>query len=182
MEKVVTFKIKGVKPILMNNPDSMGKKEGGIRTRKIPTPEEEVKDKFYQTNGQLFIPSAAFKGALLTASVGMKIGKYAAIQRMKGGVFTVEDECLLFHPKTNSPLTPKDAVIDTRRAVVRGQGVLRSRPLIKDWMCELNLEIDDDFVTIEQVLDRLKAAGKYPGVLDFRPECSGPFGRFEVKM
>ncbi len=183
--KVVVFDIKGTSSLLMNNPLSMQKDpddEGikGPETR-IPPPEKEVKRKYYETEDkQLYIPSVAFRGALVTAGKNMKIGKFAVTQLLKGGVFVVEEECCLVHPETKKPLTRNDTSIDIRRAVVVRQGILRARPKIEKWACQLVLDVDDDYINEDAVLERLRAAGKYPGVLDFRPECGGPYGRFEV--
>jgi len=185
--KIVTFKITGLTPLLMHNPAAMlNKSDAGPGVKRIPTPEEEAERGLYRTaDGQLYIPSGAFRSAIIGkggSASGRKIGKFSANSRVAAGMFVVEERTLLIHAKTGKPLTDHDYEIDVRRAVIQGNGVLRARPKISDWSCLLALEIDEDFVTIDQVALLLNIAGKASGVLDYRPQCKGTFGRFVAEL
>lgn len=63
------------------------------------------------------------------------------------------------------------------------QGIPRSRPLIAAWSLEIPLEVDRDIlVHLEPLTELLNAAGKYPGVGDYRPGKGGTFGRFRAEL
>lgn len=181
---LTTFQVTGVSSLLMNNPASMSIASTGTEkatTKKIPTPEAEAAAKVYRGEGdQLFIRSMAFRAALLSACMGRKIGKLTAWKLMSAGVFCAEDKCYLEHPKTGKPI--KDYIINTMRAVVQRSGVLRSRPEVPKWSCKVAFDINDDFVSPEQVLGIFDLAGKIAGVGDYRVERKGPYGRFDVKL
>jgi hypothetical protein len=68
-----------------------------------------------------------------------------------------------------------------RRVVVARQGVVRARPMIPlPW--ELTVEIEYDagqWASTDMIIEMLNNAGRFPGLLEFRPEKGGTFGRFE---
>ena len=184
--EIVVFKIVGLSPLLQHNPRTMGSagKRESLGTKVIPTPEEEAEAGTYRLpDGQLYVRSDAFRGSIIGrggAASGRRIGKATANSRVAAGLFMPEPECPLHHPKTGKPI--HDYEIDTRRALVQGNGVLRSRPMIRDWACDLVCEIDELFITIDQVLELLNIAGKVAGVGDFRPQCKGVFGRYAATL
>ena len=89
-------------------------------------------------------------------------------------------ECPLYHPKTNRPI--KTYEIDVRPARVQRARVMRARPYIKEWGCDLIFEVDTDFITVEQVLELLNISGKVAGVGDYRPQCKGWFGKYKAAI
>lgn len=186
MSKVYRFKITGVSGVLMNNPASMRRPGTNPGPPRIPPPEEEAKAKVYQLDGegsQLYIPAVAFRSSMIGKGGGAanrKIGKFTVNTLVGAGVFLVDTKCPIVHLKTGKPIS--DYEIDTRRAVVQQQGIMRSRPYVTDWSCCLDLEIDEDFITAEQVLEVLNISGKVAGVLDFRPQKKGWFGRYKAEL
>ena len=180
-----TFKITGISPLLMNNPASMRPAPKGAVKKTIPTPEAEAAMKVYaEKNGQakphLYMPSIAFRSSLIRACIGKRIGKVGAKTLVSAGVFIVEEKCFLVQPGTKKPITEYEIL--TVRAVVQRQGVLRSRPKINEWETRIVFEIDDDFVTPDQVLELFCLAGKLAGAGDWRPEKQGMYGRYVVVM
>jgi hypothetical protein len=184
MSTIVVFKIKGISDLLQNNPASMSHSNAGLGTKRIPTPEEEAQAKCYRDgDGNFYLLSEAFRSSIVGkggAASGRRIGKFTAASRACAGIFTVEPRVVLLDAETGEPA--KTYRIDTRRAVVQGQGVLRSRACFPNWMARLPLEIDEDFITIQQVLELLNIAGKLAGVGDFRPQRRGSFGRFKAEI
>ncbi len=185
------FRIVGLCPILMNNPGGMKKPgdDAGMKVKKVPLPDEEAAGLVYAfSNGQLYGPAMGFRSALIAAATGRKIGKRPAPGLLKGAVFCPVDveKVPLFHPKTGRPLTTKDYTVDSRRCVLTNNGkkvgVVRSRPRVEEWACEVELEIDDDFVDVATVAETLDLAGRTKGYLDFRPQCGGSFGRFKAEL
>jgi hypothetical protein len=184
MSKIVIFKIKGISNLLQNNPASMSKNNGSLGMKRIPTPEEEAAAKCYRDeNGNFYILSEAFRASIVGkggSATGRRIGKFSAASRTCAGIFTVEPRATILDQKNGKPV--KKYSIDTRRAVIQNQGILRSRASFENWMVRLPLEIDEDFVTVNQVLDLLNIAGKVAGVGDFRPQRRGCFGRFTAEI
>jgi hypothetical protein len=184
MEGITIYRITGVSPLLMNNPEAMGQGNEGLGTKKIPTPEEEAAAKVYRLeSGQLYVPAVAFRSSIIGkggGASGRKIGKMTANARVAAGVFTVETKCPLIHPKTGKPI--KEYQINIMRAVVQNNGVRRARPEVPEWACDLALEIDTDFISPELVLELLNISGKVAGVGDYRPQKKGPFGRFKAEI
>lgn len=180
--ETVTFEITGVSPLLMNNPQSMlsrptGKPSMGVK--EIPSPEKESESKCYRLpSGQLYIPAAAFKGALMGAVSGQKFGKKAARPVFAASVFEKGEHCLLYSANGEAI---KEFEIDVRRAVVQRQGVARARAKVQaPWHCEVTFEFVSQIMDAGKIEDGLAQAGALVGVLDFRPQKLGPFGRFKV--
>jgi len=180
--ETLNLQIVGVSPLLMNNPASMSNGSKGVGTKKIPTPEEEAALKVYRHDvGGLFIPSDGFRrGIIKRACSGRRIGKRYASAVVPGALFLLHDRCDLVDPDTGEVIAEYE--IDTRRAVIQGNGVLRSRPRVEKWATILNYEIDTDFLNSEVVLELQNMAGKIAGVGDYRPEKTGPFGRYTAEV
>lgn len=200
----VSFKITGQSALLMNNPASMlgpkeessngkgkkGKKSKGegekseLKVKSIPTAEAEAEVKAYRAaDGQLYIPAISFRAALIEAPIGRKIGKLSAKRVYSASVFTVEQECLLFDPKTEKPIHEYE--IDVRRAVVQRQGIPRARPRIDRWACYVVFDVDDSLLgkkPLAILSEGMNLAGRLAGVLDFRVSKTGEFGRFTAEL
>lgn len=189
MERIA-FRVTGISPLMQSSTASMAKpKELATASRKvIPTPDEEARSRVYlDENGEIYHPAEAFRSAIIEAASGFKIGKNAAGKILKSGIFNSHDRCPIFDPDTEEAL--KVWEIDTRRAVVQRQGIMRSRPIMRRWACEVELEYDEESLTPKTVLDFFEKAGKYVGVGEYRPRPpkwsggqGGPFGRFTVEL
>lgn len=185
--EILKFRITGMSPILMNNPSCMTPTESNLGAKKKTYSDDEEADKRLYKNkkGELYINPDCFRSAIIGkggSASGRKIGKVSAVSIMSAGFFVHGTECVLEHPKTKKVLTTYSG-IDKRRVVVNKNGVIRARPRIDDWACTLVCEIDTDFIGKSSlVLELLNIAGKYPGVLDFRPGRNGIFGRFKAEI
>ncbi len=79
-------------------------------------------------------------------------------------------------------LGTKEYELDSRAVVIsatKGR-IIRHRPRLDKWGVEFEIEFDDSLLTEKNVRKIVDDAGKRVGVLDFRPEKKGPFGRFIV--
>lgn len=179
---ITSFRITGISPLLMNNPAAMAGPSEGLARKKIPSPADEAKSKVYADDkGHLFVPTMMFRSALLGACAGRRIGKVGAKTVIAGAIFTVADRAPLVHPTTGKPIT--DYAISTMRAVVQGSGVQRSRPEVREWACDLDLEVDSEFVpNVSLLVELLNIAGRIRGIGDFRPQKGGPYGRFRADL
>jgi hypothetical protein len=179
-----TFKITGLSPLLMHNALGMKRAGGGLGTKKIPTAEDEAAAGVYRLpNGTLFIPAISFRSSIIGkggSASGRKVGKLTAKVAASAALSTAAEFCELFDPETEEPITAY--VIDSRRAVVQGNGIIRSRPRVDRWACDLVMDIDEDFLSVEHTVALLNFAGRLAGVLDFRPQCRGEFGKFRAEL
>ena len=173
--KVIKARIKGVGlGIMLHNPAGMGQSNG---KKVIPTPEQEAAAGCYWTEDKtsVAIPSWNLFRALVKAAAAFKNGKGTMSRVIAGGV-SVEPAMLSFGTK--------EYAIDTRRAVVQKQGILRSRPLLRDWTLDFDLLVSEEdvspnyFPTLRAICED---AGRRVGIGDFRIEKNGPFGKFVVE-
>lgn len=180
--KTITITVDGLTPLLMHNPAGMSSTAGpglSAKGKDIPTPEAEAEAGTYRLpDGALALPSFAFRGALLSAAKGRKIGKNFATSLVKGSVFVTSELTPINHTD-GTPL--KEYEIDMRRAMIGKAGITRCRPKVDPWSADVEFEVDEDFISDEHVHELMVIAGRTIGVGDFRPEKSGPFGRFTVR-
>ena len=184
--KPVKFKIIGLSPLLMHSTKGMVSSGDKLKTKNIPTPEVEAEQGAYRlADGRLYVQAIAFRGSIINAgggASGRKIGKFTANSRCASGLM-IDDrhaECPLYHPKTKKPI--KEYEIDIRPAVVQKARVMRARPLIREWACDLIFDVDLDFITTDQVLELLNISGRVAGVGDYRPQKKGWFGKYKAEL
>lgn len=180
--KVFSATIEGVTPLLMHSPQKLMTRDDGTAKRKtIPTPEEEAEAGVYRTeSGVLYLGADHLREAILAAAKMFKAGKYSAY-RVIAPALMITVPAVFPITRHGTPLTTYDR-IDVRRAVVQKQGVLRARPLIDvPWEAEVRYLFDSSIVRNPGLLvQALQQAGQLIGVLDFRPQCGGIYGRFKV--
>ena len=128
-------------------------------------------------NGKLYIPAVQVLAALRNAGSERKMrGSRKSLKFVIAGAVRVLDEVGRLEPETDF------FEVDSRSAVnqkTKGR-ILVHRPRLDSWQVTVGLEIDDDIVAPEDVLDTLVSAGRRYGIGSWRPEKTGPFGRFQV--
>ena len=188
MIETATFKIVGLSPLLMHSTRGMLAQNNGnsLKTKQIPSPQEEAELAVYKLkDGQLYAQALWFRGSIIGkggGASGRRIGKATANSRCSAGMLMNEKyvDCPLYHPQTGKPI--KDYEIDIRPVVVQKARIMRARPRIDEWACDLTFDIDTDFVTVEQVLELLNMSGRVAGIGDYRPNCKGWFGRYKAEL
>lgn len=164
--------IKGTRPLLMHSPSSMLKSKSSKIKSSEHDPVEEAKDCLYLNDvKKICIPSMAILSSMRKAAIQLK--------KPGSGKKTLKD--FVFSGLRIEPdlieLQNQSYIVDIRPVVVMRSRILRARPLFKEWILTFQIEIIDeqtwDSGMVRQVLEE---AGKYQGVLDFRPL----FGTFEV--
>jgi hypothetical protein len=177
------YEIVGVgRGLMTHNPSQMTATQTGatIGKKKIPTPEEEADRGVYRDEKGIYLPAVAFQRAMIRACSGKKVGKTSAKSVVSGAVLIVQEKCYLVDPRTKKPLTKWE--VDIRRVVVQGRdAIMRSRPLFPVWATRVSFEINTDYVAPAALDPIMTEAGIMVGVGDYRPEHTGPFGRFEAK-
>jgi hypothetical protein len=171
MNKKIQVTIKGDSPLLMHAFPLLP-----IEALEKKKPEDQAELAAYRDpdTQMLYIPGQAVQRAMISAAKFSKGKGRASLQ-------LVAAACILITPERIS-LGRKDYKIDSRPVVVpatRGR-VMRHRPRIDDWEATFEIEYDPDLLTEKQVRVIVNDAGSRVGLLDFRPEKKGPFGRFSV--
>lgn len=192
--------ITGDTMLLMKSPAGMGKKK--VKTGKRgtaeaePTPEEQAEEAAYRLPGgrELGVPSDAIRNAMLRASRDMRV-KVERMGRAKAQDVSLEkrlapalilDEQFFVLTRNGEVLTEYDEV-DSRRCVNWNMrppaGIIVHRPLIHlPWECRVVFLYDPGVIRDPALLvAALGEAGRFPGILAYRPEKGGTFGRFSVK-
>ena len=72
--------------------------------------------------------------------------------------------------------------VDSRPVVIRvvGARIMRHRPRFDEWSIEFSARINDDVLPPDFVHQLMSEGGQQVGIGDFRPQCRGPFGTFNV--
>lgn len=178
--KIIKVKIEGVKPILLNNPASMGAGLTNARgANVIPSPQAEADGKLYWTDDRSSIafPSIAVMRCILGVSSLYKDpqNKKMSITPLLAG--SVEIDPLMI------PFNTLEYSVFTCRAVIQGKGIMRSRPKLFPWALNFNLLVNEEdlgtqvFAMLRKVLEE---GGRRSGLGDFRIQKKGPFGKFVV--
>lgn len=123
---------------------------------------------------ELYVPAVAVQRSLVNAAVYSKGKGRASLQKVAAACLIVSPEYLL--------LGAKKFKVDSRPVVIpatKGR-IMRHRPRLDEWAITFLLEYDEVLLSEEQVRRVVDDAGQRVGLLDFRPERKGPFGRFMV--
>jgi len=172
MGKSVTVTIKGISPLLMHKYPLVAPE---VADDKVP-PKEQAERRAYRIPGdtELYVPGVAIQRCIVSAAVYSKGKGRASLQKQTAA-------CVLVTPEYAGLGTTKFEV-DSRPVVIpstKGR-VVRHRPRINDWSTAFTLEYDERLLTEKQLREIVDNAGSRCGLLDFRPEKKGPFGRFMV--
>ena len=122
----------------------------------------------------LYIPGVNVQRSLIAAAIYSKGKGRASLQKPVAA-------CVMVAPE-RIPLGVSDYTIDSRPVVIpstKGR-IVRHRPRLDDWEITFTIEWDETLLTEEQVRRVVDDAGSRVGLLDFRPERKGPFGRSVV--
>lgn len=125
-------------------------------------------------SGNLYIPGEAIQRALVAAGLFSKGKGRASLQKtVAASVLVTPEVC---------DLGVKNYSIDSRSAVnpPTGGRLIRHRPRLDHWECTFYIEYDDTLLTEEQLRTVVDDTGRRVGLLDFRPQKKGMFGRFMV--
>jgi hypothetical protein len=189
-EHRVRLRLIGMTPLLMHNPVGTMSAGVAVKSRRIPSPEEEAEANLYASDdGKLYVKFAAIRACALSGAKSLKVGKMSAAKFLASCMLNLDlnEPCWLYHPETGKPLTKSDYVIDLQRVVVQRQSIIRARPKIMEWATDVEFILDTTTITRPEELDKilldaLTRGGQICGIGDYRPERGGPFGRFWVEL
>lgn len=172
--------IKGLPPgILLHSPSGLGESKSQKKER---NPETEAEQCLYWTEDKKSIafPSFNLHRALIEGASGWKapLKRALALPAILAGDMSLEPVML--------PFNTVKYKIDSRRAVIQRQGIIRHRPLLYPWKLEFVVCWESQYLGIADFVkvtlpDLLLQTGYAVGIGDYRPKKSkGPFGRFAV--
>lgn len=167
--KLVKVSIKGKSPLLMHRYPM----EPVKAMDKKPI-EEQAEISAYRTpEGVLYIPGQALWRCFVNGATYQKKGRMT-LQKIAAA-------CLMVDPEYLS-LGVTEYEIDSRSAVnpTTGGRIMVHRPKLAEWSVSFDLTYDEDLLSEVQVRQIVDDSGSLVGVLDYRPEKKGPFGRFFV--
>ncbi len=176
--------IEGVTPLLMARFEAEAELElsSGHRpafNHDSDTPRGKAERKLYvDTDGNLFVPGPCIMACLISAGRFHKIGRNKVTTRdtslVTAGIELEELACQL---NTN------EWEVDTRsivNPVTKGRQMCH-RPRIDEWSLIFTLNIDTTMFPPKLIRQLVDDAGRKCGLLSYRPEKKGPFGKFNVK-
>lgn len=171
MNGTIRVTIRGISPLLMHAFPLRP-----IEALEKKSPEEQAEIAAYRDpdTGELYIPAINIQRCLVSAAIYSKGRGRSTLQKPVAA-------CVFVSPERVS-LGTKKYIIDARAVVVpatKGR-VVRYRPRLDDWECTFLLTYDPVLLTETQLRKVVDDAGNWVGLLDFRPEKKGPFGRFMV--
>jgi hypothetical protein len=163
--------VKGTSPLLMHAYPMVP-----LEAIEKKSQEEQAKHAEYRDpdTGFLYVPGVAIQRGCVAAATYSKGKGRGSLQKQAAA-------CLLISPERVS-LGVKDYVIDSRPVVIaatKGR-IIRHRPRLDDWQLTFTVEWDDLLLKETEVRRILDDLGARVGLLDFRPEKKGPFGRFVI--
>lgn len=135
------------------------------------------------TDGEVFIPPMAFKGALETAARFNPIsipgrGKATYTKHFRAGVLVVEPVLLGVQ---SDDVEGEWLLLNSDGRKGGGTRVMRCMPKVDDWSASVRFYILDPTITQEVFERTLREAGQFIGVGRWRPENGGIYGRFRVE-
>lgn len=171
MSYKVEVSIKGLPPGLLMHRFPMVPVDG--LDKKPPEEQAEV-SAYRDTDKELYIPGPALQQALIMAATYSKGKGRGSLQKVTAAsVFVLQGILKLGLTKYE---------IDSRAIVVPATGgrVVRHRPHLPKWETSFELMYDEELLAEKQLKKIVDDAGSLCGLLDYRPNCKGPFGRFMV--
>lgn len=164
--------IKGTRPLLMHSTRAMLMPKNNKVKSSEHDPNQEAADCLYLNDAKkICIPSMAVLSAMRKAATQLKKAG-AGKKTLKDFVYSglqVEPDMI--------ELPDQKYEVDIRPVVIQRSRIMRARPIFKHWGITFQINIIDEMTwdagMVRQVLEE---AGKYQGLLDFRPL----FGTFEV--
>ncbi len=167
----ISVGIRGVSPLLMHAFPLIPIEKIEKKSR-----EEQAEHAAYRDpeTKKLYVPGIAIQRMLVAAATYSKGRGRASLQKEVAASVIVSPERV--------SLQQEKYAVDSRPVVVpatKGR-IMRHRPRLDVWDLTFGIEYDPDLITEQQLRHIVDDGGSRVGLLDFRPEKKGSFGRFMV--
>lgn len=190
--ETVKIRLTGTAPILIHsdrlaNPlDPLTKAKRAVATKRKKTDEDHAELAKMEWEGALyyddkvgpFMPGRNIKAMLISAAKKTKDGV-----RAKTGLIVSEDKIKILYsgPREIGALWADGRFTDIRCVGQMKARIMRCRPIFPEWALEFSVVYDPSVVDKSDILRFADAGGRLVGIGDYRVECCGDFGRFEVE-
>lgn len=175
----------GVSELLMTSPNSMAVISASKKKTGVLTSNAYVKACLYlNDNGELCIPIKCLRASFVSGGKFFKVGPRSGMTALLGGLFPAHhrDMCILYgdkdHPITRYEKHTESCCIGKNSS----SRVLVTRPMIPlPWRCTGKFMYDEDVAPLGTLEDSINMAGDRLGVLAYRAEKTGLFGRYKLE-
>lgn len=138
-------------------------------------PEAEGQAAMHRTSdGTPGIPARALKACVINAA-HKDIGLEKTLVRKSLFIPTLDESGNLSLTSYSEPVIQEDIV-----RVSQGGTDLRYRPVFTDWSLTLEVIVDSEALNETDIINLFNRAGFGVGLLEWRPEKGGEYGRFQV--
>lgn len=171
--EIYSVELTGIRPLLQHSCKSMiANNDKPADRNKEYIPLEEAEEALYKdADGNIIVESEAILACLRKAAVNYKIpgrGKKTFKDFIYAGV--------RIDPFQIPLISEGGWELDQKIVVINRSRIVRARPRFDDWKLKFNVELIDPIVRGSDLKTFFEDAGKYNGLLDFRPL----FGLFEL--
>jgi len=177
----VQMRIIGTSPLIQHAWDEKAKKIMRDKHAGKKSKDRDVRDPqgegqraaYYTEDGKFGIPAMALKSAVIEAA-HKDIGLEKTLVR-KALFLQCTDRNNVLAMDCDEPEIHEDCV-----RVGKGATDLRYRPYFHRWAVDLVWSVDEELLTVNDLINLVNRAGFGVGVGEWRPQKGGDFGRFEV--
>ena len=154
---------------------SKASKRTGAEIDRIASLETELS--IYWRDDRPHLPAANVRAVIEKAARTLKDGP-----RVRRGLLvqTVRFDCADYAPDTSKAEIIKEAHFPSPVKVGRAT-IMRTRALFREWRAEVVVDCLDELVDSLALERWANIAGRLIGLGDWRPDCSGEYGRFTVE-
>ena len=131
--------------------------------------------KSHPDEGKLYIPSRCIRKSIVNGGKWVKGKRTASLRTTLSPMVRVHPTYCILNHQTYT------ANCESVRNPTTGSRIVKYRPEITEgWLIDFELTWDEEFVSVEQMNNVLFQAGDKAGLLDWRPQCDGMYGTYEV--
>jgi hypothetical protein len=189
----IELKLTGISAILMHSDRGANPLDPAAKAHKALTSKRKKTDDdheaiaksewmlglYYDPNIGPYVPSANVRSSLVE---GAKFNKLGAT--VKRSTIPLTDRITLEYngPRDPEKLFADAKYVDCRSVKVGTSRLMRTRPCFVDWSIRFSMMFDPTQIEQDQLLTAFENAGAMIGLGDFRPTCSGVFGRYRPEI
>ena len=195
LDNTITLRITGTAPLLLNNarltnkfdPFTKALAVAIAKSKKDKTDEALMQSARIEWEGSLYmdkkhgpvLPAINVERAIVEGARQTKKGK--SVER---AVRATESTLRLEYdgPRDADAMWEIGGFVDQRSCGVVGRRVTRTRPVFEAWSVAVTLVYDPEQIDRESLVQAAKTAGIRIGIGNFRPDCGGHFGTFDVEV
>ena len=180
---LVNLSIKSTSPIIMHKWSEKSKSmivekvTTGKKTkdRELRDPETEARNCLHVTStGDVGVPAVAVKAAMINAA-HRDLGIERTLVRKSLFIRCEDPSGVIAFSEATDPHIREDMC---RVGISKADP--RYRPQIDKWKLDIELEVDSELLQVSDLLVLIERAGFGIGLLEWRPEKGGDYGRFEL--